>query len=159
MDLQGGLPKDDSSIDFTDASLKHTVDVSPLKPGGASFKTNVLIKESFSKLVYKPYIGVALFSFVFLATGLGLLFFGIFPFTGDSTEIKWVLIAIGLIFNVAGSMMFYHFYKPRVFDKQVNLYYKAYNFKANQIPLKQTANYIPLNCIVAIQIIGEHMKS
>tara|TARA_R110002033_G_scaffold3561_5_gene19705 strand:+ start:3979 stop:4152 length:174 start_codon:yes stop_codon:yes gene_type:complete len=42
--------------------LKKNVNTSPVKGGGASFKTNVLIEESSSKLYYKPSIGVGLFS-------------------------------------------------------------------------------------------------
>ena len=60
-------------------STESKVSTSPLKPGGASFKTHVLIQASPSKLIYKPSIGAAIFSFIFLAVGLGVLFFNLVP--------------------------------------------------------------------------------
>lgn len=146
-------------LDFTDDSIKKQVDISPLKSGGASFKTNVLIQESKYRLVYKPYVGVAIFCFIFLAIGLGLLFFSFFPFNGNSNNMNLTLIVVGLIFTIVGSFMFYSFYKPRVFDKQLGLYYRAYNFKPKRLNEDNNKGYIPLSTIIAIQIIGEHVNS
>ena len=55
--------------------------------------------------------------------------------------------------------MFYHFYMPCVFDKQLGIFYKSYTFKLHEANRKQRDNYIPLKSIVAIQIIGEHVRS
>ena len=53
---------------YTDVvNIKSKVDTSPLNSGGASFKTNVLIKESSSKILYKPSIGAAIFGFIFFS--------------------------------------------------------------------------------------------
>ncbi|WP_299128829.1 hypothetical protein [uncultured Winogradskyella sp.] len=139
--------------------INDLVSTEPLNPGGASFKTNVLIKASPSKYIYKPYIGVALFCFMFFALGLGLLFFAFFPFSGDSINASWAIIAVGLIFMLVASFMFYSFYKPRVFDKQLGLYYSTYNFKLYSSNRKNSNDYIKLNRIEALQIIGEHVKS
>lgn len=142
--------------------LKYKVDTSPLKGGGASFKTNVLIAESRSKLMYKPSIGVALFCFLFLAVGLGVLFFGIYPLFGngfDRASVEWFLLLFGLVFASAGGLMFYFFYMPRVFDKQLGIYYKAYNPEIHQRKKETSKIHIPLKSIVAIQLIGEHVRS
>lgn len=142
--------------------IKSKVDTSPLKSGGASFKTNVLIKESSSKLIYKPSIGAALFSFIFLAIGLGVLFFGLFPLFKTNTEnatLNWFLPIFGLVFSGAGGLMFYYFYKPRVFDKQLGFYYKAYKPEIHNIKKDTSETYISLNSVIAIQIIGEHVRS
>ena len=143
-------------------TIKSKVSTSPLKPGGANFKTNVLIQASPSKLIYKPSIGAALFSFIFLAVGMGVLFYALFPLFQsqiESVSIPWFLILFGLIFSGAGGFMFYMFYKPRVFDKQQGLYYTTYAFKGHQSRRKQSENYLSLQSIIAIQIIGEHVKS
>ncbi|WP_422104607.1 hypothetical protein [Winogradskyella sp.] len=140
------------------SNINDIVSTEPLNPGGASFRTNVLIQESSHKLVYKPYIGVALFCFIFLAIGIGVLFVGIYPFDGDSKNIKWLVVLVGLIFTTVGSLMFYNFYKPRVFDKRLGIYYSAYNFKSDKIEQHKTDNYISLKRIIAVQIIGENIK-
>ena len=150
----------ESNSDVQDLKLK--VDKSPLKSGGASFKTNVLIQESSSKLLYKPSIGVALFNFLFLAIGLGVLFFGLYPLFNngfDFASVEWFLILFGLIFATAGGFMFYFFYMPRVFDKQLGVFYKAYKPAIHNRKTKASKTQIPLKSIVAIQLIGEHVKS
>ncbi|WP_417860565.1 hypothetical protein [Winogradskyella sediminis] len=143
-------------------SIKSRVSISPLKPGGSSFKTHVLIQASPSKLIYKPSIGAAIFSFIFFAVGLGVLFFNLVPFFKGNTEsvsINWFLILFGLIFAGAGGFMFYIFYKPRVFDKQIGLYYTTYAFKRNESRKSLSKDYVPLPSIIALQIIGEHVSS
>ena len=150
--------RDQSSI----KNLKQTIETHPVNSGGASFKTHVLIKESSSKLSYKPYFGAAIFSFIFFAIGFGVLFFGIYPLFEngfDIAKVEWFLIIFGLIFASAGGFMFYAFYKPRVFDKQLGVYYKAYNADVHRIKKDTSKTYIPLPSIVAIQLIGEHVKS
>ena len=143
-------------------NLRINVDTSPLNSGGASFKTHVLIKQSGSKLSYKPYFGAAIFSFIFFAVGFGVLFFGIYPLFEngfDIAKVEWFLLIFGLIFTIAGGFMFYTFYKPRVFDKQLGVYYKAYNADVHRIKKDTSKTYIPLTSIVAIQLIGEHVKN
>lgn len=143
-------------------TIKSKVSTSPLKSGGASFKTNVLIQESPSKLVYKPSIGAAIFGFIFLAIGLGVLFFNIIPLfksNFDVTTVNWGLIIFGLIFSIAGGSLFYSLYMPTVFDKHLGLYYKSYGFRLHRSQRQSKDHFIKLKSIIAIQIIGEHIKS
>ena len=102
-----------SDADYSEIELKKSVAITPLESGGASFKTNVLIKKSSSKLIYKPSIGVAFFCFIFLAVGLGIIFYGLYPLLENDSEtinIEWFLLLFGLIFAGAGGFMFYYFY-------------------------------------------------
>lgn len=140
-------------------SIKSKISKSPLKPGGTNFKTHVLTQPSSSKYVYKPSTGVAIFCFIFLAVGLGVLFFSIYPQQGNNASSKLFLSLFGLVFASAGGFMFYNFYKPIVFDKELGLYYKSYNFKNRGSNKDAKGNCIPLKSIVAIQIIGERVKS
>lgn len=151
-----------TDIDNNYDNLRSRVETSPLVGGGASFKTNVLVNESSSKIFYKPSIGVAIFSFIFLAVGLGVLFLGIKPVFKngfDYASIEWFLILFGTVFASAGGFMFYIFYKPRVFDKHLGYYYKAYKPNIHNTKIKKSKTFTPLKSIVAIQIIGEHVKS
>ena len=126
MNLPEGFYKEviearENALNKDSDSIKSKVSTIPLKSGGASFKTNVLIEASNSKLIYKPSIGAALFSFLFFAIGFGILFFGMVPIfrtNADFSSINWFLLIFGFTFGGAGGFMFYYFYKPRVFDKQ-----------------------------------------
>ncbi len=142
---------------------KNEVAVTPLKYGGANFKTNTLIQKSSSKLVYKPTISVGLFCFVFIAVGLGVFFFSLLKNYQNSFEFtldNWMPLLFGLCFAVAGGFMVYQFYKPIVFDKQLGLFYESYNFKLhNSKATKNKNNVIRLKNIIALQIIGEHISS
>lgn len=150
-------------VDFSKVPLKKHVSTIPLNSGGASFKTHVLIKKSNSKLVYKPSIGVALFCFIFLVIGLAVLFFGSYTFMTSKSNSEdfpiWFVLIFGGVFTFAGSFMFYYNYKPRVFDKQLGMYYKAYKVSLHKTTISKFNYQIPLKSIVAIQIIGETIKS
>ncbi|WP_179335078.1 hypothetical protein [Winogradskyella costae] len=165
MDLPKGFHKEVIEVSeqmLSNDTIKSKVSTSALKPGGASFKTNVLIQANPSKLIYKPSIGAAIFSFIFLAVGLGVLFYALYPLFQshiESVSIPWFLILFGLIFSGAGGFMFYIFYKPRVFDKQQGLYYTTYAFKNHRSKRNVSEDYLRLKSIIAIQIIGEHIKS
>lgn len=167
MNLPQGFHKEiiearENNLKQNSDTIKSLVSTAPLRSGGASFKTNVLIAESSSKLVYKPAIGVAFFCLIFLTVGLGVLFFNLVPLFKNNFDIaalNWFLIIFGLIFTGASLFMFYKFYIPAVFDKQLGMYYKTYSFKLHKTNRQSEDNYVTLKSIVAIQIIGEHVKS
>ena len=166
MDLPEGFHREiiearesQKNVDAKGEDIKNSVATTPLNPGGASFRTNVLVEESPSKLIYKPYIGAALFSLAFLIAGIVILFFGIFPFERDSENIKWLIIGAGSIFFAVGCFTLYSFNKPKVFDKQLGFYYSTYKFNFEKSTKDLSNNYIKLNRIIAIQIIGEFINS
>ncbi|WP_296383126.1 hypothetical protein [Winogradskyella sp.] len=148
-------------VDFSESSTTNNIDTSPLNSGGANFKTHVLVKKSSSKLAYKPSIGGALFSFLFLVIGIAVIILSILSFT-DLLSIpppgNWMLFVFGAIFGSVGGYMCYRSYMPRVFDKQLGLYYKTYKVDLH-ISKNDSKNQLPLKSIIAIQIIGEHVRS
>lgn len=145
-------------IDFSEDDIKNKVSILPLQSGGSNFKTHVLTKKSPSILVYKPSVGMALFAFIFFAIGLGVLFFGILASVSPFKNGTWIMYVVGFLFSVFGIVIFYTSYKPRVFNKQLGLYYKSYKQPIYKSITKDSKNCIRLNQIVAIQIIGEHIK-
>lgn len=144
----------ESDIDI----IKSKVSTEPLSGGGSNFGTHVLTQQSSSKLMYKPSIGAALFSFAFFAVGLGVLFFALYSISQPTslTDNKDVMLIIfGLVFTCTGGFLFYYFYMPRVFDKQLGVYYKAHKAKIHNTQRTDSKNQVSLKSIVAIQIIGE----
>jgi hypothetical protein len=67
-------------------------------------------------------------------------------------------LIVGGVFTMAGLLMFYHFYKPIVFDKTSGFYLKGYNTNNATKKNSKTSEQIALNTIVALQIIGENVR-
>ncbi|MBO3117544.1 hypothetical protein J4050_12355 [Winogradskyella sp. DF17] len=152
---------DGSDVNFSTETLKTNIALTPLKHGGSSFKTHVLIRVSDDIFSYKPSYGTAIFCWVFVSIGLSLLFFGVREILVGISEVKFpvlLLVGIGLIFTSVGAYMFYSFYKPIVFDKSKGLYRKGYNTKKRAENVFKSAQKIRLIEIIAFQIIGERVK-
>ncbi|GAA0745906.1 hypothetical protein [Gaetbulibacter jejuensis] len=150
------------SIDFSTNTPKNVnIAVTPLKPGGANFKTHSLVKKSSSKYAYQPSVGGAAFSILFLSIGLIITIACILNIIGVFSTVKpvsWFMLLIGIIFATVGALLTYWSYMPRVFDKQLGLYYKAYKVDFNR-DKNTSKKLIPLKSIIAIQIIGERITS
>lgn len=147
------------NIDFSKTSLKKHVSTSPLVTGGTNFKTHVLKTNFRSKISYRPSLGGLLFLSLFVVIGMALVIYNLIDYNGLFTApslANILTLAIGLLFAFVGGYMSYKLSMPRVFDKQLGYYYKAYSFQLDDRDLKK---YIALNSIVAIQIIGETVKS
>ena len=161
MNLDKGFHTNDiESIDFTDDSIKKNVSTAPLEPGGSNFKTHALVKKSASKLAYRPSAGSIRFSLIFLIIGLVVLFSGLFNFSSFSinfSQVNWFMVLFGVVFAGVGGFLSYTFFTPRVFDKQLGLYYKTYkvNIHKNRGDSKKQ---VLLKSIIALQIIGEQIR-
>ncbi len=137
-------------------TIKNRVSVSPLAPGGSNFETHVLTKTS-KGYQFKPSRGYALFCSLFAIISYGsFLGIGIYQFLKDYNfnflkEHGFVAI-VGVFFFMGSNVLLFQFFKPIVFSKAINLYYKGYSSK------KENKNTIPLHTIVALQIIGERIK-
>jgi len=144
-------------------TLRSRVDIAPLNSGGASFKTHKLVKESNTKISFKPTLGATAFASVFLCVGIAVLAFSVFPFVKipveKSNEISIFTLIFGSIFALAGGFMLYYFSKPIVFDKRLKIFYKSYNSSIHHIDIQNSKNHIFLNTIEAIQLLGENIQS
>jgi hypothetical protein len=149
------------AIDFTDSRVEIVADTKPLNSGGASFKTHKLVKISSSKLAYRPTFFNVLFCSTFFIIGLSVIAFYVFAYfqlLSIPYPKSWFMLIFGSIFSLVGGYFCYTSFMPRVFDKQLGIYYKTYtfNFHSTRIDSK---SQITLKSIIAIQIIGEHIKS
>lgn len=139
-------------------SLKGKIAIKPLAKGGSNFDTNVLIEVSSTKLQFKPTTGYALFCGAFSLVPAIFLSIGIYNYSENRNfnflydNIFTVIIAS--IFSVAVFFLLREFFKPIVFDKSTNRYYKG--FYRNRV--EKSKNNIALSRICALQIIGEIVK-
>jgi hypothetical protein len=147
-------------VDYENSSVKNSIDTSPLIPGGSNFKSHTLIKKSSSILAYKPSIGGVLFCFIFLTIGLGAIItytLSYLKWITINIPDSWIMLIFGGAFSFVGGFIAYLWFKPRVFNKNLGLYYKSY--KADlQKTNKHSKDQIQLNKIIAIQIIGEFIS-
>ena len=152
----------DESESFDPATLDDPVALktewSPLKGGGANFCTRKLVQVSPHRYEFRVTWGALVFYLIFLVVGLGILSIAVYQSisSGKIFALEVLLMGgIGLIFTLAGALMYYFGTKPVVFDKQHNCFWKG------KIPddelLYATANELlmPFQEIYAIQLISE----
>lgn len=139
--------------------IKKSVSIKPLKSGGSSFKTNLLVEKQRGILEFIPSNGFIAFSSIFLIVGLGFLFFILYKlFMSQDYNFDLSHIFIGLfpfIFITVSVYMMYENFKPNQFNKVTNRYTKGH--QKNVITKKSID--IPLSKIIALQLIGETISS
>jgi len=135
-------------------AIKRNVSTKPCFDGGANFKTHYLTKTS-DGYSFKASIGTILFSGIFVIVGLVFFFSGFYKLIITNGTLKYLFnIIFGAIFSCAGFYFLLYYLKPRVFSKTTNYFYKGFRKNIN----RNTKNSIPLNRIVALQIIGETIE-
>lgn len=141
-----------------DEDIRNKISFDPLKSGGASFETKILIKSSNHKLIFKHTRSYVLFSSTFILIPfiiISVIFYKNYESSIlDVINDNIIIFLVTFIFIAVSSYLFYDLLKPIVFDKSINRFYKGYNRNV----LKKTKNNIPLNRIVGIQLIGEIVK-
>ncbi|GGI57403.1 hypothetical protein [Winogradskyella haliclonae] len=141
--------------------IKQAVNIYPLKPGGASFRTHKLVQVSSSKMAYQPSIFAIVFCSLFLFIGIGLLSYNAYLITNKdaiiSSNFSVISIIAGVIFSIIGGVFLFSIITPRVFDKRINLYYKSFSYSLRYMGTSKKAH--KLSSIIALQIIGEHVNS
>jgi hypothetical protein len=123
---------------------------SPLKGGGASFRTKKLIKNQ-DKIAFKTSIFVYLFAAVFIILGVGIpVSFIIFePFPSLESGFPWFEVLFAALFVIVGLVVITPQFGKIVFDTQSGQYVKK-NVLGE--------SHIPLSDIYSLQIISEYVK-
>ncbi|WP_055445839.1 hypothetical protein [Lacinutrix mariniflava] len=135
-------------------TIKQNVSTKPCFDGGANFKTHYLAKTS-RGYAFKASIGAILFTLIFIIVGISLLVGGCYYLIINNEYFKYLMqILVGSVFSAAGFYFLFHFFKPRVFNKNTNRFYKGFGNKDN----RHSKSNIPLNNIIALQIIGETIE-
>lgn len=134
----------------------------PLKRGGASFCTRHLVRISPLRYEFCASWGAKAFYLIFLVIGLGLLVTSISQvIMGESFFTKDVIAlgAVGLVFTLAGGLMFYFGTRPVVFDKQHNCFWKGKISDDELIYATANELLMPFQEIHSIQLISELIRS
>ncbi len=130
----------------------------PLKQGGANFKTHNLIKVSSSLLKYQLSIGAKVFLGIFAVVGLVALIAGIYQVVGKGISNGWIIVFFGIIFLIIPIFFFKIMGKVTILDRSIGMMYKG-NKPPKLSGMQGDGKLVYLNDVHAIQIIKEYIKT
>lgn len=136
------------------------VDWTPLKRGGANFKTHHLVQVSPSRLEVRPSIQMILFCLLFMALGGGVG--GVFVVTGirDGNLMTAVMPGlVGLVFVLTGALLLKSGSKRRVFDLSLGGFWRGSGKLNGPQALANQTEWAWLKDIKAIQLLREGVTS
>ncbi len=134
-------------------NIESNIDWSPLKSGGANFKTHKLVEVSSQRMEYKASVGSIVFGFIFLLVGLGVS--SIFFFEGFSI----FLLLFGVAFAVVGVFILKSALNPIVFDKSEGFFWKGKKTPSMMADINELKVATKLDEIYGLQVIKEYVKS
>jgi hypothetical protein len=134
------------------SSSKPYIEWTPIKSGGANFKTHQLVTINPHCIEFKASTAMLLFSLFF--AGIGALVGVVFLIS----EQALIPTLIGFFFTAIGIAIYYFAATPRVFDKQLGLYWKGRCKERNRESILRLKNTVPLNAIYGLQIVSEYVR-
>lgn len=152
---------------FDPSSLNDPValqtDWTPLKSGGANFKTHKLKQVHSQRVEFRSTIGMKLFGGIFFAIGLGVIGgFVAITIQSINDETKsfeyptLMLLLFGVVFGLAGFFFLRSALIPAVFDLSYGYYCKDRRKPEHAMNPSQIKDYVKLDDIHALQTICEH---
>ena len=142
--------------------IESQTDWSPLKSGGANFKTHNLVQINSNRIVYKSSIGAKLFYSVFIFVGLALIIgFSLAKNWNDSLDFSFdsiFPILFGSVFAIIGTLLLLYGTKPIVFEKGSGYYWKGRKNPESVYNIHEVKNFTKLKDIHALQIIAEYIR-
>ena len=161
MGLSGGQSVFDPA-GLNDA-LALRVDWTPLKRGGASFRTRRLVKTDLQRCEFKPTAGALLFSLAFAVMGLtvpAIIVFSSFrQETAGLGAVPLFPLLIGAVFVWVGGYMFRAFTAPVVFDLRSGYFWKGRTAPMEVINPADIKCAAKLEEIHALQLVSERCTS
>jgi len=157
-----GAPVHFDPVQFNDPVALRT-EWTPLKAGGANFRTHKLVASGPDRMEFKATAGAKLFLGLFLFIGLAVIIgfsferisSGKFSFSMD-TIMPYVF---GIIFATVGGTLLYYATNPVVFDKRKKLFWKGRKVPDEVFDRRNLKEFVGLDRIHALQIISEHCQS
>jgi len=158
-ELQAQAEKQFDSSQFNDPVALKTKWL-PLKPGGANFKTNALVKVSSSVYCYQPSTGGKLFIGLFAGIGIIVIIVGLNMLINGGVSAGFFPILFGSIFAGVAFFTYRTIAMPKVFDSSLGFFWighKQPGFSGDQKTDKNKLIYF--NEIHALQILSERIRS
>ncbi len=134
------------------------VNWSPLKPGGANFKTHHLESVSHDRVVFASTAGARLFAGAFGFIGFIVMVIGLFMLAGTDLMPALIMAPFGALFLAVGIWMYRTFDEDIIFDRTDGLFWKKHrpDFSGGQEP---EGVWCRIDDIAAIQLLTERVSS
>lgn len=143
--------------------LAERIEWTPLKKGGANFRTHKLVKTGERRVEFRATAGAILFCLVFFIVGAGAAV--VIPLsrlsgggTGAPASALVIAVLFGLVFMSAGGAMYYFMAAPVVFDKRLGLFWKGWKSPEHTFDRRSLKNLVELKNVHAIQIVSEYCR-
>lgn len=143
---------------FNDEIAKKT-QWSPLKKGGANFKTHNLFKHSSVFMEYKISVGTKIFLGVFGVVGFSTLAGGLYILFAKLHPIAWFFLLFGTILVSASVLIYRTMGKPIIFDQSMGFIYKGFKQPKFSGAPEENTELTYFSDIHAIQVIEEYIRS
>jgi len=131
----------------------------PVKSGGANFRTQKLVKVSPYRIEFRASVEAKFFYSGFLLLGLGAIIgFSCSNFSGGTFSFnpKTIMpLVMGAVFCAIGGLMLYFGTMPMVFDKMRGCFWKGRQPPGEMIDKTALKHYSEFSRIYALQIISE----
>jgi hypothetical protein len=134
----------------------------PLKPGGANFCTQKLVRVDPDRVEFRAAWGMIAFCLIFLLAGLavlalfGAMWLGWISMSSKDQDNLWVAAVVGGLFSVVGGGMLYFFTLPVVFDLRRGAFWKGRGGPEQVRERATPGRFTDLEQIHALQIVAEH---
>ncbi len=131
---------------------------SPMKPGGASFRTHKLLPVGKRRMHFRPTIGALLFYGSFLTFGMLLICGSIVKYVGgEDMPFVVTLLLCGSLFGGIGGVLSWSVTQPVVFDRRSGYFWKGRKFSTAKVSDRSKLKCcVKLKNIHALQIISEY---
>ena len=139
--------------------VAETTEWTPAKGGGANFATRRLARAHPDRLEFRATLGARVFYLIFLLVGLGIsIGVPVGWAHSESAGLASLLIpmAIGLVFAVAGGLMYYFGTKPIRFDKSSGYYWRGRRDPSLPLAGASPKDSVRIEEIHALQILSEY---
>lgn len=151
--------KEDLNLEQFNDPLAFEIDWSPLKSGGANFKTSDLKKISSSQYRYQLSKGGKLFLGLFAFIGLGILTVVLFMAMNGNFSNLIFLGIMGLVFTLVSFFLYKFLATPITFDGSLGMIWKGKHppkLSGNQ---QDNDDLVYFNDVHALQILSERVRS
>ncbi|MBN2509108.1 MAG: hypothetical protein JXB03_02485 [Spirochaetales bacterium] len=153
------VPVDPSG--FNDPRAART-DWTPLKGGGANFRTHTMIEKAHYRYEFRPSAGNLIFGLLFAVMGGGIpvaVFLGILMEDGFNDVIMLMPLVMSAVFIGIGVILVRSALKPIVFDKHSGFFWKGRVDPLSVNDRSRIKVYCELGRIEGLQLIREWVRS
>jgi hypothetical protein len=134
------------------------VDWSPVKHGGANFRTKRLVARGPGRFEVRVTWQSIAFCALFIAVGLGVGGGALVAGGGSSSLEALVPLCFGALFAGIGAVMLYFFSRPAVFDRQLGWYWRGNPTLRAPGEIRRLGDATELANVQALQVLTERVS-